>query len=632
MLRLLCIQYIAFVLGNAFVFTPIRFHERESNNCKMANLKTFDTRSLGIVSPIFTNSHKYPISRSYYETYIKRLNSKNVTIQTNSIMGMDEYGYENSSSGKNNSQPRPNSIRIIINKGLFEQFQPLVGENQQTDFDEDEAINSQKRQLEEDLNALFGRSNQEETRGYGSYGSAGKNGNRKSEHFEVLQKFPLSFKDVGGYRNIKEEMMQCIDILTNHTKYAGYNVRTPKGLILEGPPGNGKTLLAKAFAGEAGVGFIYVSGSEFAEKYVGVGASRVRELFALAKNNMPCVIFIDEMEALGRRRSSDFDSASSERDNTLNELLVGLDGFHNTSGIFVIGATNRADMLDPALVRPGRIDKRIFIGPPDAETREAIVKIHLKGKPHDPTIHISEIVEMTAGFSGAQIENLLNEALLYALRQDRKIFLKSDLETVINKIMVGWQPVEHRFTEEMIDQIAIHELGHAVIGMLCFHHANVTKIVINLSAPKTPAYTVFEILDTTIYTREALFEHLMILLSGRIAEEEFYENSVSTGAINDFEEALKLAEKMILVYGMGDNLIYPSNSEKYKEMIDSEVLLLLNKAYSCAKLMISKSKDLIYEGAMRLKKDRILTAADLINMMNESRNADTWELVSQKKA
>ena len=489
--------------------------------------------------------------------------------------------------------------------------------------------------MERDLNSLFGRAdNDEESTGFGSgrFGNSrfgGSKDSKSSEHFEVITEFPIKFQDIGGYQNIKNEMMQCIDILTNHTKYAAYNVRTPKGIILEGPPGNGKTLLAKGFAGEAGVGFIYVSGSEFAEKYVGVGASRVRELFALAKKNTPCVVFIDEIEAMGRKRSSDVDAASSERDNTLNELLVALDGFRNTSGVFVMGATNRADMLDPALVRPGRIDKRIFIGHPDMTTREAIINIHIRGKPYDPMVRMKDIVEMTAGFSGAQIENLLNEAMLNALRENRGVFHRADLETVLNKIMVGWQPIEHRFTDEMIDQIAIHELGHAVMGLLCFNHANMTKVVINLSAPKTPAYTVFENQDSVIYTREALFEHLMILLSGRIAEEAFYENSVSTGAINDFEEALKLAEKMILVYGMGDNPIYPSSSEKYKEKVDSEVLLLLNKAYSCAKYMITNSKELIYEGAMRLKANKVLMAEELIAMMDAKRAAGTWNLINK---
>jgi cell division protease FtsH len=405
-------------------------------------------------------------------------------------------------------------------------------------------------------------------------------------------------------------------MLTNYKKYAQYNVRVPKGLIFEGPPGNGKTLLSKALAGEANTTYIAVSGSEFQEKYVGVGASRIRELFNLAKDNVPCVIFIDEIDAVGKKRSSDGDTATSERDSTLNELLVALDGFKNTSGIFLVGATNRIDLLDSALLRPGRIDKRIFIGNPDRETRKEIINIHIRGKPHDSSIVYEDMVDLTDGLSGAQIENILNEAMLNALRYDRTKFTYDDVDTVYNKMLVGWQPNEHQFTTNIIDHIAIHELGHAVVGMLSKHHSKMSKVIINLSAPKTPAYTVFEPSSSNIMMREALFEHLMILLAGRIAEEVFYDVSVTTGAINDFEEALNLAQKMICYYGMGKEVIYPSSSEKYKEMIDSEVATLIKDAYSYADFIIRNSKDLVYEGAEILKKENVLKAERLIELMN----------------
>lgn len=543
---------------------------------------------------------QHPISRNYHEDYIKRLNSKNQTIQDSGILGEDDDYFQNleeleriiSSNYTNNEVPSSNrrgGIRIIINKDMIGQFSNMFNNDDQDTNNEDEPYGR-------DMNS--------------------KNRDKKSENFEVITKFPITFKDIGGFDKVKSELSQCIDFLSNYTKYLKYNVRVPKGLILEGPPGNGKTLLAKGLAGEAKVGFIAVSGSEFQEKYVGVGSSRVRELFALAKKNIPCIIFIDEIDALGRKRSGDGETSSSERDNTLNELLVCLDGFKNNTGIFLICATNRADLLDPALTRPGRIDKRIFIGLPDASTREAIIQIHTRGKPYDKTINIKDLVDITLGLSGAQIENLMNEAMLNALRYNREVMSSSDIDTIMNKMMAGWQPNDHQFTSDIIDHIAIHEMGHAVVGMLAKHHSKMTKVIINLSSPKSPAYTVFEGSTSSIYTREALFEHLAILLAGRIAEEVFYDVSVTTGAINDFEEAFKLAEKMIVYYGMGKKIIYPSLSETYKEKIDNEVFNLINDAYAYSEFIIKNSKDLIYDAAQILKKEKLLTYETLVVLID----------------
>lgn len=565
----------------------------------------------GRISPM----RKYPPSRRYYEESIRRLNSNNNTIKDDSILG-GKFRDEMSSMNESNASPeiryqRPRGIRIIINGNGIGQID-MDGDNGDIDDDNDDYEN------DDDQSFPFNSNEDEETQRQMSNRRKGyaSNKNRKSENFEVVTTASINFTDIGGYGTIKTELQQCIDLLKNHNKYAQFNVRVPKGLIFEGPPGNGKTMIAKALAGEAGTGFIAVSGSEFQEKYVGVGASRIRELFTLAKKNIPCVIFIDEIDALGRRRSDNGELSASERDNTLNELLVSLDGFKNITGVFVIGATNRADLLDPALTRPGRIDKRIFIGMPDTKTREAILTIHLKGKPHDSSVILTDLVEQTNGLSGAQIENVLNEAMLYALRENREIFTSVDVEDIINKIMVGWQPTEHQFTDDIIDRIAIHEMGHAVVGMLSKNHANMTKVVINLSAPKSPAYTVFETSSSSLLTREALFEHLMILLAGRIAEEVVYGVSVTTGAINDFEEALKLAEKMILYYGMGTNIIYPSMSDTYKEMIDEEVGILLKDAYEYADFIVSNSKDFILEGAELLKKEKMVRAETLIHLMD----------------
>ena len=572
--------------SNIFRKYPISKYQREHLIKQMENITNDDSTISEIENIIGNNNRKYPISRYEKEYLLKRLNSKNATIRDEEMIGGNN-GYEELFNNKTIPFPTVGGIRIIINRN--EGVNPFTNSDP---LDDDDLFERRR-----------GISDTKDT---------------KSENFEVIKKSPFNFTNIGGYDNIKMELNQCIDIIKNHTKYSKYNVRVPRGIIFEGPPGNGKTLLAKAFAGESNTAFIAVSGSEFQEKYVGVGSSRIRELFKLAKKNVPCIIFIDEIDALGRKRSGDGESSSSERYSTLNELLVALDGFKNTSGIFIIGATNRVDLLDPALIRPGRVDKRIYIGLPDSKTREAILNIHLKGKAYDSkTIIIQDLVELTTGLSGAQIENLVNEAMLNALRNDREMFTIEDIDSVMNKMMVGWQPNEHEFTSNVIDSIAIHEMGHAVVGMLSKHHSKMSKVIINLSSPKTPAYTVFEAATSSIFTREALFEHLMILLAGRIAEEVFFDVSVTTGAINDFEEALKLAQQMIVYYGMGKKIIYPSMSDKYKEMIDSEVATLLHSAYEYAEFIIRNSKDLIEEGAEMLKRDKLLKAETILTLLNE---------------
>ena len=539
---------------------------------------------------------KYFLTRPSYVEELKKLNSKNNTIQNNSILGLNDSSVNEDEIEEEEIEEDEEMPRLRI-------FLPKSG------FLKSLGIEIEDENNEEDSNGFF---DEDEDTGRRRYVETP---NSKSKNFEVIKKYNIMFKDVGGYENVKQELNQCVDILKNYKKYTKYNVRIPKGLILEGPPGTGKTLLAKALAGESKCGFIPVSGSDFQEKYVGVGSTRIKELFELAKKNVPCIIFIDEIDALGRKRSGDGESSSNERDNTLNALLVELDGFKNNTGIFLVAATNRVDLLDAALTRPGRIDKKIFIGLPDVNTRKKIIEIHIKGKPYCDSIGLDEIVEVTEGLSGAQIENLLNEAMLNALRMNNTEFCYKDFDFVMNKMLAGWQPNEHEFTSDIIDHIAIHEMGHAIVGLLSKHHSKVTKVVINLSSPKSPGYTVFEGSTSNIYIREALFEHLMILLAGRIAEEVFYDVSVTTGAINDFEEALKLAEKMIIYYGMGSNIIYPSLSEKYKELIDNEVVSLLNEAYKCANVIIENSKDFIKETSEILKHDKLIKVDKLNHLL-----------------
>ena len=575
---------------------------------------------------LFYKKGDYHFSERYYKDYLRRLNSKNITLQTNTILGLDDN--QNDTNGNNftiylNEEDYENHRNYGISKRYIYRRNQMYGEKNDQKNDQKIKIymNKAAAELYQQMNGIqifdnFGNlENQTDTENDENgqpffrhpYSRPSSSSEKiKSENFEVVKNYQLNFTHIGGYQNIKKELEQCIDMLKNYQKYAKYNVRIPKGLIFEGPPGNGKTLLAKGLAGEAGCGFISVSGSDFQEKYIGVGPTRIKELFALAKKNVPCIIFIDEIDAVGRKRSGDGETASSERDNTLNALLVEMDGFKNNTGIFVVGATNRVDLLDKALMRPGRIDKKIYIGMPDATTREAIINIHIQGKPYHENIILKDLVEITEGYSGAQIENLLNEAMLNALREDRTEFTHEDFDMVLNKMIAGWQPSEHEFTNDIIDHIAIHEMGHAIVGILSKHHSKMSKVIINLSSPKSPGYTVFESSTSNIYKRESLFEHLMILLAGRIAEEIFYDVSVTTGAINDFEEALKLAEKMVVYYGMGKNVIYPKLSEKYKEFIDDDVAELISDAYRYSHIILLKGKELIAETAEMLKKDKIL--------------------------
>lgn len=431
--------------------------------------------------------------------------------------------------------------------------------------------------------------------GHGPMGSQESNDNEKSENFEVIKNPPYNFNDVGGYQSVKDELFQIIDILKNYTKYEKYNVRTPKGLIFEGPPGNGKTLIAKSFSGEVNASFIAVSGSEFLEKFVGVGASRIRELFKLAKDNKPCIIFIDEIDAVGRSRVGNDQNPNSEAQSTLNQLLVCMDGYESSDGVFVIGATNRADLLDSALIRPGRIDKRMFISNPDTKTREAILNIHLKGKPISFHITAEKLKDITNGLSGAQIENLLNEAMLLALRSNREMMNMDDIETILARMLVGYQPIENHYSDDMIKRIAVHEMGHAMVGILSLHHANLVKVCLNLWSPTSPGYTIFETAETdsNIYTKEKLINRLMVLLSGRIAEEVFFGDSITSGASQDIESAYSLAEQMIVKYGMGQKIIYPHYSEDSKNFIDKDIELLIETAYKSAYDIIIESKILI---------------------------------------
>ena len=472
------------------------------------------------------------------------------------------------------------------------------------DHGQDEDIQIPEVQLPEEVRFII-MNGFNQNKGQG--GQGGKDDDAKSENFQVIKNNDFKFKDVGGHDKIKEELMQCADLLTNYQKYSKYNVRTPKGLILEGPPGNGKTLLAKGFCGEIDVGFIPVSGSQFQEKYVGVGAARVRELFDLAKENVPCIIFMDEIDAIGRKRSGD--ESKQDHDSTLNELLVNLDGFKSTNGIFIMGATNRIDLLDDALIRPGRVDKKIFVGNPDKKTREAIIQIHIKGKPHN--MNVNQLVDLTNGYSGAQIENLLNEAMLYALRQNREMMTIGDIELTSNRILVGFQSTDNIVTPEILAQVATHEMGHALIGMFT-KYKKLIKVTINLSSPTSLGFTLFEPNETQLITRQNMIHEIMTLLGGRVAEELLF-HTLTTGASHDFSQAKKMAERMILDYGMGKKTIIPHGSEKYKELLDNEIDDIIVESYYAAKSLLQKIEPLLKDCSETLVKDQSLKEEDIQN-------------------
>lgn len=551
----------------------------------------------------------YPLSPRYYEEYIRRLNSRNRTEQGEYILGKRE---EEVTRNILDDEERKKMFRRL---GIFPIPIEIQLSNLPNDHEDDERYDDDEEDANENRSGFPLPSNSEKDDIDNDDYYAKKN--MKSKNFQVYKKYGIYFKDVGGFDNIKEELLQCVDMLTNYKMYAVYNVRIPKGLILEGPPGTGKTLLAKAFAGECKCSFIPVSGADFQEKYVGVGSSRVKELFGLAKKNIPCIIFIDEIDAIGRKRSTDGESSSSERDNTLNSLLVELDGFKNNTGIFIIGATNRIDLLDSALLRPGRIDKKIYIGYPDEKTREAIINIHIRGKPYDSTILLQELIENTQGLTGAQIENLLNEAMLNALREKRPVFGLTDFDFVYNKMIAGWQPSNHQYTDDMIRRIAVHEMGHAIVGILSKYYPKMKKVVLNLSSPTSPGYTLFENPIDNLNTKESLIENLMILLGGRVAEELCYGESVTTGAIMDFEKAYKLAEKMILEYGMGQNVIYARHSDSSKKQIDEQINNLIQGSYSASKRILQEYVEIIKYLATLLTEKKTMTAEEITEIIIE---------------
>lgn len=418
------------------------------------------------------------------------------------------------------------------------------------------------------------------------------------------------FSDVAGADEEKQELVEVVDFLKDPRKFSAVGAKIPKGVLLVGPPGTGKTLLARAVAGEAGTPFFSISGSDFVEMFVGVGASRVRDLFENAKKNAPCIIFIDEIDAVGRQRGAGVGGGHDEREQTLNQLLVEMDGFGANEGIIIIAATNRADILDPALLRPGRFDRQIMVDRPDVKGREAVLKVHSRNKPLDNTVDLKVIAQRTPGFSGADLENLLNESALVAARSDRKYITASDVDEATDRVIAGVAKKNKVISKKERNIVAYHESGHTVIGMVLSDADVVHKVTI---VPRGQAGGYAVMLpreDRYFMTKPELFDKITGLLGGRVAEEVIF-GEVSTGASNDFQRATSIAHKMITEYGMSDKigpLQFTSgeggnvflgrdlqNNQTYSEKIayeiDKEMQEFINYCYERAKKIIIEHKD-----------------------------------------
>ena len=438
------------------------------------------------------------------------------------------------------------------------------------------------------------------------------------EQFDIQKDSSFNFSNIGGYDNVKQELIQMKELLADMDKYKEYNLRTPRGMLLEGPPGNGKTLLAKCFAGECDYSFISCSGSEFNEKYVGVGAARIRELFAKAKKNQPCILFIDELDAIGSKRSYSAEGSSNERFQTLNQLLVLMDGFESSKDkIFIIGATNRKDILDTALLRSGRFDKIVHVPNPDEKTRQEILKIHMVKKPIDDKIPMKKLVDITASLSGAEIENVLNEASLYGIRTNSTPVNVELLEQTRDRILLGYTLNDKQMSTAFLRRVSVHECGHLLIALSSKNHDKPTKITIQSTSPNSFGYTFFNIKDENkgLYLKKYLEEKIMTLLGGKIAEEIVYSKEVSTGVADDLRRCNDIATSMVTEFGMGELLILSKQSERQKDNIDRQVSKIVSQLTTQVEHFLSRNANLLLYCADYLLEKKTLNEEEIEEMM-----------------
>ena len=452
----------------------------------------------------------------------------------------------------------------------------------------------------------------------------------KDEH---ENKKTATFADVAGEDEEKEELKEVVEFLKSPDKFNSLGARIPHGVLLVGPPGTGKTLLARACAGEAGVPFYSISGSDFVEMYVGVGASRVRDLFDKAKKTMPCIIFIDEIDAVGRQRGAGLGGGHDEREQTLNQLLVEMDGFEANDGVIVMAATNRADILDKALLRPGRFDRQVYVGLPDVKGREEILKVHTKNKPLAPDVSLRVIAQRTAGFAGADLENLVNEAALLAARRNRKAITMEDIEEASMKVMAGPEKKSRVVTPEEKKLTAYHEAGHAVAGFYCKHHPRVHEITI-IPRGQAGGYTMYlPEKDRSYVTKGEMFEDIVSSLGGRVAEQLILED-ISTGASNDLQQATNIARQMITKYGFSERLgpvVYGTSQEEtflgrdlgqgkgYSETtaaeIDGEMRDIIDEAYETCRRTLTEHIDQLHALAQALMEREKLNEQEFNTIM-----------------
>ena len=465
--------------------------------------------------------------------------------------------------------------------------------------------------------------------GSGGPGGIFNIGKSKATLFDKASRVNINFGDVAGLDEAKVEVMEIVDFLKNPKKYTALGGKIPKGALLVGPPGTGKTLLAKAVAGEAQVPFFSLSGSDFVEMFVGVGASRVRDLFKQAREKAPCIIFIDEIDAIGRARGKNMMMSNDERENTLNQLLVEMDGFGTDLGIIILAATNRPDVLDAALLRPGRFDRQITIDKPDMVGREAIFKVHLGPINISTTLDIYKLAEQTPGFAGADIANVCNEAALIAARKNKEAVDMSDFQDAIDRVIGGLEKRNKIISPEEKEIIAYHEAGHAICGWYLEHAYPLLKVTVVPRGSAALGYAQYTPKEQYLYNTDQLMDQICMTLGGRASEDIFF-GKISTGASNDLQQITKIAYSMITVYGMNEKVgnisYYDPNqentftkpySEETGKMIDEEVRLLINKAYIRTKELLTQKKGDVELLAKELLKKEVLFKSDVETLIGK---------------